>query len=1221
MKLKKLKSILACVLVLCMLFGVQSNLAFAQENDDTIVRENVADYTTDMTDDTDTTDDTTGATTDHAKNTDTTGKDDVNSGAESEPVKLNYSIAPVNLDNGSDTEIAPQSDDNQTFEETDTKGTQQNPWDVSATGNGNVTAYLEQNNQDINNPTYTLSISGSGVMKDFSTAGVAPWHLSLSEKKYETQITKIEIGKDITVIGDNAFVWCKAVQEVAFEEGCSLTEIKLNGFHSLEKLTNITFPASLKVIGEAAFHGCKKLETVTFKNPNNLTTLGGSCFGACTELKKFNYSGTDTDGAFNINIPQNVTTIGSKAFQQCRAMTSVVIPAGVETLTGTFYECSSLEKVAFEEGSKLKSLNNVSNIGVFYATAVTSIDLPDSLEVIGDYCFFNCKFTSIEIPATVISIGIGAFRSPSIEKVIFAKGSQLKEIRRNAFDNCSKLQSIVLPEGLTTIGQEAFKQTSALSYISIPSTVTTIERGAFYLTCPVAVNLSALPDQTSVSGCIYSGAHGYVIYLSDESMIGTEETKVNAHTGQPVYAVTNGGSFALDTVFEKGKLAVPSKSGSIFKGWYTKDGTNNDWGDKVTIPTTGETYYAKWIELKTDDVSMEYGSTKALPTIADVTLSNWESGDRTIVSIEGKKLKANKVGKTTITATATDDHGSAGTLTVNIEVTPMRIIYGSPDETEDGRPYIVYSLNEDGTAPKISDILGFYPVKEKQGESGYEADTSKPKITLNPGMGADGDVEYTYVNDVSNNKITTDTLPTHPTVDENGNPHSIRVEMKLKNPNYRFTTVGTDWKPKDTIILYVTCYEKGMVEIDMYLEGDENPLDTFDERQEYEYTGEGIVPTTRDLTTLYTKGETTTNTITQFTAHFHAVEEGTAFSGTHLTKVKNTELTTDALKAIAPKELGVYSFVVNGYNNYTKTYCYVSRRYRIIKGSPKGCPTFNFIESGKTLSDVQLSGTMKNKIGKTVTGTFTWENGTQTVQAGTAYKWTFTPDDNDHYEVVNGESIVCPIHQVIFDTNGGSKVNETNAEYNKEISEPETTREGYRFVGWYMNKECTKVFDFKTPITQDITLYAKWNGIPTIKANDVVLTIGDKFDAKANVTATDKEDGDITKSIEVISNNVDTSKAGTYKVIYKATDSQGASVTKAITVTIKEKETQKPAMDTDKKPTGTDTDKKPANADKLTASDNPETGDTANITAWLALMIVSLGLLAGSFAVRKSRKS
>jgi len=104
MKQKKLKSLLACVLVLCMVIGVQSNLAFAQENDDTIVQENEADYTTDMTDNTDTTDDTTGATTDDTKDTDTTGKDDVNPETESEPTKLNRSITPA-------SEITPQSDD------------------------------------------------------------------------------------------------------------------------------------------------------------------------------------------------------------------------------------------------------------------------------------------------------------------------------------------------------------------------------------------------------------------------------------------------------------------------------------------------------------------------------------------------------------------------------------------------------------------------------------------------------------------------------------------------------------------------------------------------------------------------------------------------------------------------------------------------------------------------------------------------------------------------------------------------------------------------------------------------------------------------------------------------------------------------------------------------------------------------------------------------------
>ena len=1123
MKLKKLKSILACVLVLCMLFGVQSNLAFAQENDDTIAQENVADSTTD---------DTTGATTDDTKNTDTTGEDDVNTKTESGSEIMNRSIAETEPE----AEITPQSND--------TIRGNCGPYSINGYTN-TVTWRLDSSTSSEN--MYTLIISGSGPMGDAYTgypnninSGAPEWDA------YSNQIEKVVIESGVTSVGAKSFKNCKNLKLVSLPS--SLLRIGKDSFYG-SAIASINLPENLETIEEQAFYNSSLSGSLSV--PSRVTSIPTYAFGK-TNIEEVVFKGA-------------ITEIGTSAFQECKSLKEIQLPNTITTIGAqAFMNCSDLTKIALPDNSNFIKINKDT--------------------------FKNCsKLSSLFIPDSVI------------------------QIENSAFEGCSSLEKVILPNQLTTFGSKAFYGASSLVAAYIPSSVKNIPQG-------INANNQIFKGMSSNS----------VIYLGNKSLIALmlqkssnlDSTSNGFDTTKTALAVTNGGTFADDTVFEQGKLAVPSKSGSIFKGWYTKDGTNNDWGDKVTMPTTGETYYAKWIELKTDDVSMEYGSTKALPTIADVTLSNWESGDRTIVSIEGKKLKANKVGKTTITATATDDHGSTGTLTVNIEVTPMRIIYGSPDETEDGRPYIVYSLNEDGTAPKISDILGFYPVKEKHGESGtYEADTSKSKITLKPGMGADGDVEYTYVNDVSDNQITTDTLPTHPTVDEKGNPHSIRVKMKLKNPNYRFTTVGTDWKPEDTIILYVTCYEKGMVEVDMYLEGDENPLDTFDERQEYEYTGEGIVPTTRDLTTLYTKGETTTNTITQFTAHFHAVEEGTAFSGTHLTKVKNTELTTDALKAIAPKELGVYSFVVNGYNNYTKTYCYVSRRYRIIKGSPKGCPTFNFIESGKTLSDVQLSGTMKNKIGKTVTGTFTWENGTQTVQAGTAYKWTFTPDDNDHYEVVNGESIVCPIHQVIFDTNGGSKVNETNAEYNKEISEPETTREGYRFVGWYTNKECTKVFDFKTPITQDITLYAKWNGIPTIKANDVVLTIGDKFDAKANVTATDKEDGDITKSIEVISNNVDTSKAGTYKVIYKATDSQGASVTKAITVTIKEKETQKPATDTDKKPTGTDTDKKPANTDKLTASDNPETGDTANITAWLALMIVSLGLLAGSFAVRKSRKS
>ena len=147
------------------------------------------------------------------------------------------------------------------------------------------------------------------------------------------------------------------------------------------------------------------------------------------------------------------------------------------------------------------------------------------------------------------------------------------------------------------------------------------------------------------------------------------------------------------------------------------------------------------------------------------------------------------------------------------------------------------------------------------------------------------------------------------------------------------------------------------------------------------------------------------------------------------------------------------------------------------------------------------------------------------------------------------------------------------------------------------------------------------NAIPIINASDKTLTVGDTFNPLEGVTASDKEDGDLTKVIEVLENNVDTSKASIYEITYKVTDSKGASSTKTITVTVKAKDTQNPTIDDNKKPSATDTDKKPASTDKQTTSNSPKTGDSTNMTTWLALMFVSLGLLAGVFTVRKSRKS
>lgn len=114
------------------------------------------------------------------------------------------------------------------------------------------------------------------------------------------------------------------------------------------------------------------------------------------------------------------------------------------------------------------------------------------------------------------------------------------------------------------------------------------------------------------------------------------------------------------------------------------------------------------------------------------------------------------------------------------------------------------------------------------------------------------------------------------------------------------------------------------------------------------------------------------------------------------------------------------------------------------------------------------------------------------------------------------------------------------------------TRAGYTFTGWSPAVEET--------VTNNITYNATWvmnwvpiNAAPVIHATDKTIEVGDEFDPRADVTATDAEDGNLTTKIEVKKNDVDTTKAGKYEVTYKVTDNQGATCTKTIAVTVNPK--------------------------------------------------------------------
>ena len=142
------------------------------------------------------------------------------------------------------------------------------------------------------------------------------------------------------------------------------------------------------------------------------------------------------------------------------------------------------------------------------------------------------------------------------------------------------------------------------------------------------------------------------------------------------------------------------------------------------------------------------------------------------------------------------------------------------------------------------------------------------------------------------------------------------------------------------------------------------------------------------------------------------------------------------------------------------------------------------------------------------------------------------------------------------------------------------------------------------------------NSAPIISANDVTLNVGDTFDPLANVTATDKEDGTIILTKDnIIANDVDTSKAGTYHVTFRVVDKNGAITEKTITVTVKEKATNKPVS-----PQQPQKPSKPTTPTKPSGQKNPvKTGDMTNVGLFTSMFAGSTGVLAVLFGKKRKR--
>ena len=284
-----------------------------------------------------------------------------------------------------------------------------------------------------------------------------------------TKLEQIDLSfcSSLTLIGDYSFYGCSSLRSVNFPE--SLISINSNGFKNTA-LEAVFIPKNVKNIGTYVFHSISKLKTCTFDENSKITEISSGLFAF--------------SGIISFTVPRYVSKFSTNAFEGAQSLIEFKVQEGNENFIAfekVLYNKNTYELVKYPAGLTgiLKLHQNCKKIGYVSCdfSKITTIEFSSVIEIIDSYSFQHSKIEKLIMPNTINSIGVQAFSGCSNLYEITIS-NQIKALSDGCFAG-TKIETIVIPNGITKIGTRCFSGCKSLKEIQLPNSTTNIGGGVF----------------------------------------------------------------------------------------------------------------------------------------------------------------------------------------------------------------------------------------------------------------------------------------------------------------------------------------------------------------------------------------------------------------------------------------------------------------------------------------------------------------------------------------------------------------------------------------------------------------------------------------------------------------------------------------------------------------------------------------------------------------------